>query len=91
MLSSKVKSEKLAEQYESYTSGLRSGASITVDDPKLDGIDVKPPHGPVWECLAVTSSPTQWGEKPEVVNDPVWGFYLRVYVPQPQVIALQQW
>ena len=30
----KVKSEKLAEQYESYTSGLRSGATVTVDDSK---------------------------------------------------------
>ncbi|MEC8382378.1 MAG: peptidylprolyl isomerase [Myxococcota bacterium] len=42
----KVKSEKLAEQYETYTSGLRSGATITVDDSTLDGINVKPSARP---------------------------------------------
>ena len=60
----KVKSEKLAEQYESYTSGLRSGASITVDDSKLDGIDVKPSARP---RLGMPGSDLQlnpMGEKP---------------------------
>ena len=76
----KVKSEKWAEQYESYTSGLRSGASITVDDSKLDGIDVKPSARP---RLGMPGSDLQlnpMGEKPEVVNDPCLGISICGYM-----------
>lgn len=42
----KVKSEKLAEQYDSYTTGLRSTATVTTDDGKLEGITIKPSPRP---------------------------------------------
>lgn len=42
----KVKSEKLAERYDEYTSSLRTNAAVTMDEAKLEGIQVKPSPRP---------------------------------------------
>ena len=37
----KIKNERVKEMYETYTSGLRQGVNVSIDDAKLQGVEIK--------------------------------------------------
>ena len=37
----KIKNERVKEMYDTYTNGLRQGVNVSIDDAKLQGVEIK--------------------------------------------------